>query len=592
MTVITRFVPVAGRTRSVGLRAAAEPSPSDEFRVYAGLFVPQGRSGTGPYVRLSVAEGGSGTGPYTDGMRGAVAAGHPCTAEAGARVLELGGNAVDACVAAACVSWVAESPLTGPGAGGFMLVHRARDGRDWLLDFFVSTPGLGLPRGVGLGMEVVDVPFGVGETTQRFRIGPASCAVPGTVAGLAEAHRRFGTMPWATLLEPAIRHAREGVELTESQAFVHGLLDAVLRRSAESRRVYGEARALETGERLVMADLAATLEWLAEEGASAFYRGTLARQIAAACRDAGGRITEEDLAGYRVIHRRPVRAAYRGHELVANPPPSSGGVLIAYALRLLDGLGPGGPPGSASALAYQAEVARAATGARGAGFAAELARGGLARRLLADERVDAVVADIRRRGIGAARREPALLPSTTHVSVVDARGNAASLSASTGCGSGFVVAGTGLHLNNMLGEDDLNPSGPPRAAGRRLTSMMAPTIVLEGGRPRLVLGSAGSERLRGAIVQTIVNVVDHGLAVPEAIERPRVHLDGADLHCEGGTDDAVTSELEAMGYPLVRWPGPRRNLYFGGVAAVGLGSRGELEAAGDSRRGGHGVVVA
>jgi gamma-glutamyltranspeptidase/glutathione hydrolase len=178
------------------------------------------------------------------------------------------------------------------------------------------------------------------------------------------------------------------------------------------------------------------------------------------------------------------------------------------------------------------------------------------------------------------------------VSVVDARGNAASLSASTGCGSGFVVAGTGLHLNNMLGEDDLNPSGSPRPPGRRLTSMMAPTILLEGGRPRLVLGSAGSERLRGAIVQTIVNVVDHGLAVPEAIERPRVHLDGADLHCEGGTDDAVMSELEAIGYPLVRWPGPRRNLYFGGVAAVGLGRRGELEAAGDSRRGGHGVVVA
>jgi gamma-glutamyltranspeptidase/glutathione hydrolase len=266
-------------------------------------------------------------------------------------------------------------------------------------------------------------------------------------------------------------------------------------------------------------------------------------------------------------------------------------VLIAYALRLLDRLGPGGPPGSASALARQAEVARSAAGLRGPGFAADLMRGGLARRVLADEHVDAAVAEIRRMAIGQPRREPALLPSTTHVSVVDARGNGASLSASTGCGSGFLVAGTGLHLNNMLGEDDLNPTGPPRAAGRRLTSMMAPSIVLRDGRPRLVLGSAGSERLRGAIVQTIVNVVDHGLAVPDAIERPRVHLDGAELHCEGGTDEAVMSELEAAGYPLVRWPGERRNLYFGGVAAVGLGPSGELEAAGDSRRGGHGVVV-
>jgi gamma-glutamyltranspeptidase/glutathione hydrolase len=121
--------------------------------------------------------------------------------------------------------------------------------------------------------------------------------------------------------------------------------------------------------------------------------------------------------------------------------------------------------------------------------------------------------------------------------------------------------------------------------------MMSPAVVLEAGRPRLVLGSAGSERLRGAIVQTIVNVVDHGLSVPDAIERPRVHLDGDELHCEGGTDDAAMDALESMGYTLVRWPGRRRNLYFGGVAAVGIGSKGELEAAGDSRRGGHGVVV-
>jgi gamma-glutamyltranspeptidase/glutathione hydrolase len=392
------------------------------------------------------------------------------------------------------------------------------------------------------------------------------------------------------LLEPAIRLARDGVILTRAQAFVHGLLDAVLRRTEESRRVYGRERGLGAGERLVMKDLAVSLEQLAEEGADAFYRGTLARQIADASRDAGARITADDLAAYRVVHRRPVRAAYRGHELVSNPPPSSGGVLIAYVLRLLDRLGPGGPPGSAGALARQAEVAGAAATARGGRFAGELARGGLAARLLAEERVAAAVADIRR-GRQEAPREPALLPSTTHISVLDARGNAASLSASTGCGSGFVVPGTGLHLNNMLGEDDLNPRGLPLPPGRRLTSMMSPSIVLESGRPRLVLGSAGSERLRAAIAQTIVNVVDHGLSVPDAIERPRIHLDGDELHCEGGTDAAAMDALESMGYALVRWPGRRRNLYFGGVAAVGLGADGELEAAGDSRRGGHGVVV-
>ena len=188
--------------------------------------------------------------------------------------------------------------------------------------------------------------------------------------------------------------------------------------------------------------------------------------------------------------------------------------------------------------------------------------------------------------------ERAGLPSTTHISVIDTRGNAASLSSSTGCGSGVIVPGTGVHLNNMLGELDLNPSGRAAVPGRRLTSMMAPSLLLRNGRPRLVLGSAGSERLRGAIVQTIVNVVDHDLGLRQAIDRPRVHLDGETLHLEGGTRPAVADQLREWGYDVIRWPGRDRNLYFGGVSAVALGADGELEAAGDPRRGGAGVVVA
>src|SRR5216117_1648544 len=153
-------------------------------------------------------------------MRGAIAAGHPLTAEAGARILAEGGNAVDACVAAAFMSWVAESPLTGPGAGGFVLLHRAHDRSTRLLDFFVATPGLGDGGQPQAEMEAVDVDFS-GGTTQIFRIGSASCAVPGAVAGLAAAHRRFGTLPWRTLLEPAIEAARTGVELTRPQAYLH-----------------------------------------------------------------------------------------------------------------------------------------------------------------------------------------------------------------------------------------------------------------------------------------------------------------------------------------------------------------------------------
>src|SRR6266540_2817326 len=385
-------------------------------------------------------------------MRGAVAAGHPLTAEAGARVLDAGGNAVDAAVGAALVSWVVESPLTGPGAGGFMLVHRARDCSTRVFDFFVAIPGLGLDTRELAEMDRVDVDFS-GGSTQIFHIGAASCAVPGAVLGLETAHKTFGTLPWRDLFQPAIELARSGVELNKGQAYLHAILDLILRHTPESRAVYEQnGERLVAGDTLIQDDLAKTLEFLAEHGADDLYRGDL-----------------------------------------ANPPPSAGGVLIAYGLPLLEEFGVG-EPGSAEAIDALARVMREQAQAR-------LGRGGLARAL--EERA-AVVS----RG-------------TTHISVVDGKGNAVALTASTGAGSGIVVPGTGIHLNNMIGEFDL--AKPPRA-GARLSSMMSPSLVLREGRPRLVVGSAGSLRLRGAVMQIVVNVVGHGLEVEDAIDRPRVHL--------------------------------------------------------------------
>jgi gamma-glutamyltranspeptidase/glutathione hydrolase len=524
-------------------------------------------------------------------MKGAVAAGHPITAEVGARILREGGNAFDACIAAAFASWITESPLTGPGAGGFLLVHR-RGGNgeppDSVLDFFVAAPGRNLPRDEGEEMEAVEVPFDR-EASQVFRIGAAACAVPGAVAGLAEAHRLYAALPWADLVAPAAHLARDGVELTRAQAYLHTVLDAVLRRTPEIRRVYGSNGRLAAGERLVMPELADTLDVLARDGANAFYRGEIARRMSEHVRAHGGRLTEEDLADYRVVRRRPLRAAYLGHDFVTNPPPSSGGLLIAFALRVLDALGRRYPFGSAEAVSLLADVMREATRARAGSFAAELHRGGLPQRLLGESRVHEAAERVE-----AARRErasePVGLPSTTHVSVVDAEGNAASLSASLGCGSGVIAPETGVHLNNMLGEADLNPSGRAAPPGRRLTSMMAPSLVLREDRPRLVVGSAGSIRLRGAILQIVVNVVGHGMRAEEAVEAPRAHLDGDNLHLEGGTDRAVAAKLEEWGHEIIRWR--RRNLYFGGVSAVAVDERGELQAAGDPRRGGAGVVVA
>jgi gamma-glutamyltranspeptidase/glutathione hydrolase len=477
-------------------------------------------------------------------VKGAIAAGHPLTAEAGARVLEAGGTAVDACVAAAFVSWVCESPLTGPGGGGFMLIHSASSGRTGVLDFFVTVP----KRAAATDLLELAVDFD-GDTQQLFRTGAAAVAVPGTALGLETAHRRWGRMAWAELVAPAVRLAREGFIVTPAQAYLHRILDGLLRHSPEGDAMYAvEGRSAGVGERLAFPELATTLDRLAEEGASVFYTGDLARAAVEHVQRGGGALELDDLAEYRVIRRRPVTVMYRGHEFRSNPPPSSGGVLIAVGLQ---SLGEAEPTPSAIAAAMEAQEAT-----RDAAFARALYRGGLAKHVLS---------------------------GTTAISVVTVNGDAASLSSSLGSGSGVVVPGTGIHLNNMLGELDLMGASRP---GERLTSMMAPSIVLHAGRPRLVLGSAGSARLRGAILQGVANVVAGGMSVEEAVEARRIHAEGGVVHCEDGT---VADALEAEGRAVVRWRD--RNLYFGGVSAVEIRD-GRLGAAGDPRRGGAGLVVA
>jgi gamma-glutamyltranspeptidase/glutathione hydrolase len=521
-------------------------------------------------------------------MRGAIAAGHPLTAEAGARVLAEGGSAVDACIAASFASWVSESMLTGPGAGGFFLVHEAASARTRLADFFVCAPGLGDERRERAPMQQVDVAFEP-DSSQAFSIGAASCAVPGAPKGLEEVHRCFGKLPWRELVAPAIELARAGVEITPAQDFMHLILDPILRHNPEGRRVFElDGRRYQVGDVIRHPDLAQTLEQLAAEGAAALYGGELGRRLVAYIQDEGGGITLQDIERYRVIWRRPVSSRYRGCEFVSNPPPSSGGILVAYGLRLLDELGEGGVPGGVPALARMIEVMREQTRARAGRFAGDLRRGGLAARLLADDSIEQAAARVLAAKPGLS--EPGRPTGTSHISVVDSCGNAASLTCSLGSSSGVVVPGTGIHLNNMLGEDDLVGGG--ERAGERLTSMMAPSIVFADGRPRLVLGSAGSVRLRGAIMQTVVNVIGHGLSVEEAVTRARVHLDEPIVQCEGGkdVDQAALDGLDRLGYELVRWRD--RNLFFGGVSAVEVRSGGDLAAAGDPRRGGHGVVVA
>src|SRR4051794_18417191 len=214
-----------------------------------------------------------------------------------------------------------------------MLVHRARDHTDRLLDFFVSVPGLGSRPPRPSDMERIDIDFD-GDTTQVFRIGAGSCAVPGAVAGLEAAHRSFGSVPWDVLFRPALELARGGIELTRPQAYLHAILDSILRHTDEGKRLYGRRKRLGPGDRLVLGDLGTTMEELARKGGAALYGGSLGKELVRFLRAEGGALTNPDLAAYRVVRRRPVRARVRGHEVVSKPPPASGGVLIGYRLRL------------------------------------------------------------------------------------------------------------------------------------------------------------------------------------------------------------------------------------------------------------------
>ncbi len=493
------------------------------------------------------------------GARGVVAAGHAESARAGAEVLRAGGNAVDAALGAMLAAITCEPLLTGLGAGGYMLVAGERS-EPVLLDFFVEAPGraAGAPGPVG---ELVPVEVSFGDAVQTFHVGPASAGTYGFPAGVCEAARRFGTVPLAELTAPAARLARDGVPLSPEQAHIVEILGPTVLSTPESAALFApEGRLLGAGDRFRQPEVADALERLGREGAAPFYTGDVGGAIADWLAARGGLVSSADLAAYEVVARDPLRVRYRGREVLTNPPPSPGGLLLAAAMAALDRAD---SPPPVTALA---EAMASAQEARTAGFLEGLSQPGFARRFLA---------------------EASRLGSTTHVSTLDARGGACSVTCSNGSASGVIVPGSGIHLNNMLGESDLNPGGfhrhPP---GRRMPSMMSPTVLLRDGRPELAVGSAGSARIRSAILQTIVRCVDERMGAQEAVRAPRFHYEDGVVFAEPGIDVAA---LESAGWAVRPFRAP--NLFFGGAQAAERAGDGSLSGGGDPRRGGAAVVV-
>jgi gamma-glutamyltranspeptidase / glutathione hydrolase len=433
-------------------------------------------------------------------MRPAVAAGHPATAEAGAAILAAGGTAADAAVAAVLASCVAETVMTGLLGGGHAIHYDAATGVARNLDCFVS-----VPSGTGAPMAELRVPFG--EELVHYAIGASSCAVPGVPAGIDTLWRDHGRLPWADLVEPALRIARGGVAMPAAHVACLRMLEPVMTMREGARMYAPGGTLLDEGEVLEQPGLVAALELVRDEGARSVYDGSIARALLALVAEREGTLRAEDLAAYDAAWTEPVEVPYAGRRVQTRA----------------------GLTGVPEALA----------GLR--------ARGGPHALL------------------GVLDDTQAGSTHTTNLVTLDADGNACVFTTSLGLGSGDWLPGLDLHLNSMLGEADLVRE--PLLPGARMASMMAPTLVHDDDGLVLAIGAAGGTRLRTALVGVLQHVLDEGSGLQDAVDAGRFHPAGDLVNAEPGVDETFLAELEGSGRAVRRWPG--RHHYFGGVSAVG-----------------------
>jgi gamma-glutamyltranspeptidase / glutathione hydrolase len=477
-----------------------------------------------------------------------VAAGNADTARAAITVLRAGGNAFDAVIAAGFAAAVTEPALSSLGGGGFLLA--APTGSNvTVFDFFVDAPGRGRPP-ERLEPSFLPVTVRFAGATQVFHAGWGSVGVPGCLDGYVYAHRRLGRLHLSDVLGPARELAMHGTVIGSTQAKLFILLEQILTLSAEGRAIFApRGELLGVGDRMRNEALAGLLDAVAAGRVRGFASPELAKPLEQAMTASGGLLTEADLAAYAVVEREPLRATYRDGHISTNPPPSFGGSIVLKGLAELD----------------------------------------------SQDRLDQSVEAYARLAqvlVGLSDR-PALVPQstrgTTHISVVDGDGNLAAMTTSNGSCSGQFAPGTGIQLNNVMGEADLHPDGfhatPP---GLRIGSMMAPTLVVTRDCTMIGLGSGGSERIRSALTCVITGLLDRDARLEDVLNAPRMHWDREVLQVEPGIPvtavDALRTRLQVHVWD-------RRDLYFGGAHAVARTRDGQVSAAGDDRRGGVGMVI-
>ena len=506
-------------------------------------------------------------------QNGVVSAGHPETANAAEEILRDGGNAFDAVVAAQFTAFVAEPILTSPGGGGFLLAEKG-NGRQVVYDFFVQTP---VEKKDSSLIQFTPISADFGEAQQEFHIGEGSVATPGMVKGLFAIYRDLCTMPMTRITEYAINLAKNGVMVNAFQSRIFEIVKPIYSSSDDARRIFADCG---EGQLLKLPELAAFIGELVSGGEDFFYKGAPSEKIAEICSELGGHLTKEDFNSYRVFKREPLKISYRNSHIIINPPPSSGGILIAFALKLLEEADLNKIQfGSESHLSLLGMVQQLTNKAKLDSFSNR--HSDLAEKLLDPEYLALYRNEIAGRW--------ASFRGTTQISIADSYGNLASMTSSNGEGSGVMIPGTGVMLNNMLGEEDLNPGGFNNwQTGQRMTSMMAPAIVkLPDGR-RVALGSGGSNRIRTAMMQILTNLIDFDMTPGEAVSSPRIHYEEGLMNIEGGFEGDVIAGITKQ-YPDHKiWK--EKNLFFGGAHVAGSGPKG-FSGAGDERRGGVSIIV-
>ena len=498
-------------------------------------------------------------GRRTASARAAVASGHPVTTAAARRILQAGGNAFDAMIGAVFTACISEPMLCSLGGGGVLLA--CPDGAaPKILDCFVQTP---LERRSQGRIDFEPITGDFGEDQQVFHVGAGSVATPGLLAGLQAIHRKHGSLSWQAVIQPAIELARDGVELNRLQAYTLAILEPIIRRDPMARGLFkpgGEL--LRRGSHYAMPGFAGALESVVDNGAAWLYNGEGSRQLLAAVDQRGGHLKAADLERYEAIWRTPMTWDFESSRVFSNPPPAFGGLLLAVGCRSLLGQrtqASGAPRDSAT---HALRIARA------------LMDADTIRQALADTDSERLLQRFQAGHLNGR--------GTTHISIADRWGNLAAMSVSNGEGSGVMLPDSQIMLNNMLGEEDIQPRGIGQwQADQRVGSMMAPTL-LDTDSGRVVIGTGGSNRIRSALLQVISHLLDGGLSLGEAVAAPRMHVESGRLSLEPAIP--LHREFEQLFDHIHQWSD--QNLFFGGVHAVGIDQSGSVVAAADQRRGG------